>query len=181
MLQPTRKTITLSPALLVLLLLATLLIGLVSGGLLGGLAMSVFGARAALASEQTNQPGRAWVGITYIPITQAVANAYGLPLTGGVLIVAVTSNSPAAKSGLRENDIITRIDQRTLDETTSVFDAIKDKRPGDLLQMTVLRDGAEQSVEIVVGRSPSRPAGPQNPSLLDTLRRNLLRLIGRSE
>ncbi len=169
--QPNPRTFVLSTGSLVLLLLATLFVGLIGGAVIGGLAVTFIGQRATQAGPA---PARAWVGITYIPISEAVADARDLPVTHGALIISVMPSSPARSAGLREGDIIVSIDQRTLDETTGVLDIIRDKRPGDRVPFTVLRDGATRTVMVTVGRSPLRPGGR-----LDALRRFIGDVLGR--
>lgn len=117
--------------------------------------------------------------MTYIPISASVATDRDLPVTQGALLVSVTPNSPADDAGLRNDDIIVAIDQRTLDDTTSVLDVLREKKPGDRIEVTVVRDGATQTVEIELGRSPFRAIDSGRTSLFETLRRHILRLFGR--
>jgi S1-C subfamily serine protease len=173
-----KKTITFSYGVFACILLATLLIGLLSGGLFGSIALSLHAQRSAAANQQTLQPGRPWVGITYIPITADFAESRNLSTTTGVLIVAVTPNSPAATAGLADDDIIVAMDGRTIDDSTSVIDVIKDKKAGDSVQIKFLHKGIEQTVNIVLGRSPIGPASPDDRSPLDRLRRIFTRSVG---
>jgi S1-C subfamily serine protease len=150
---PARKAVTFSYGSFAVILLATLAIGIVSG-FFGGVAASPRVTRPAAHSSQTDTT-RAWLGITYVPINASVAASYKLAVSAGALIVGVTPNGPAAKAGLREDDVVTAVDQRTVDENTNITDVIKDKKPEDHVQMTVLRDGATQTIDITLGRLPA--------------------------
>jgi S1-C subfamily serine protease len=162
--QQSSKTITLSYGLLAFLLLVALLIGGLSGGILGSLATVLIADRAVAPSSAA----RAWVGVTYVPVTPPVAQNYNLPVNSGALILSVTPNSPAAKSGLRERDIITAVDQRPIDESTSLMDLIIAHKPGDHVQITMQRGGQEMGADVVLGELPgSRPPA----GVLDRLRR----------
>jgi serine protease Do len=169
------KTVNLSYGLFAIILLATLLLGLLSGGWLGGLAVSHVAGRSTPGAAQPPASGRVWIGITYVPVTAALARSSNLPVNKGALIVAVTPNSPAASAGLREEDIITSVDQRVIDDTTSVMDVIMQKKLGDRIQVTFLRDGKEQTVDITLGRVPTRGTAPDGGTPLDRLRRGFAR------
>lgn len=161
--------------MLALLLLGILLLGLTTGAVAGGLAATALGRRAAPPAER---PARAWVGITYIPITEQIALARGLPVARGALVVTVTPAGPADTAGLQDGDIITSIDAHALDDTTGLLDVLREAKPGDRVQMAILRDGAAQAVEIVIGRSPARAIDPGRAGFFEALRRNVLRLFG---
>ena len=57
-----------------------------------------------------------FLGITYQPITPAIARAYDLPVQWGVYISRVADNSPASEAGLQRGDIITSVGGIALDE-----------------------------------------------------------------
>jgi S1-C subfamily serine protease len=182
--QTTTKTITLGYGLFALVLFAALLIGLVSGGLAGS-HIAVRGSGRSLPGAdrgQANTAARAWLGITYVPLTQAVARQHNLTVNAGALVVAITANGPAAHSGLLEGDIITAVDQRTIVDSVGAADIImndiKGKKPGDTLQVTILRDGAEQSLAIVLGQLPQRSPQPDSRTPLQRLYSYLLRQFG---
>jgi len=172
------NTITLSHGRFAIILLAVLLIGLLSGAMLGGIALSLLASRPIAVSGQPLVPARAWIGITYVPITPALARRSNLPVNTGALIVAVTPNSPAATAGLREDDIITAVDRHAIDESTSIMDIVMQKKPGESIQATFLREGAEQTAEIALGRLPARSAPTDGGTPFDRLRRGFTRITG---
>ncbi|MEO5947453.1 MAG: PDZ domain-containing protein [Chitinophagaceae bacterium] len=64
----------------------------------------------------------------------------------GVLVQSVTKESAAEKAGLKENDIITKIDDTKISEPDDLSAAIKEHKPGDKVKVTYLRDKKEQKV-----------------------------------
>jgi serine protease Do len=171
------KSISLSYGLFAVILLLTLLIGILSGVAFGAFALSRLANAPSPTSDQTMLPARAWMGVTYIPLTPASARMHDLTVTAGALVVTVAPNSPAETAGVREDDIITAVDGRTINDSTSVMDAIKDKKSGDAIKVTLLRDGSEQTLDVTLGRSPAGPAGSdRNP--FDRLRRGMTRIFG---
>lgn len=70
----------------------------------------------------------------------------------GAEIQSVTKESAAEKAGLKKGDVITNIDNRTIETTNDVTDAIRSHKPGDKVAITVLRDGKEQKLNAELGR-----------------------------
>lgn len=100
---------------------------------------------------------RAYLGAYYITITPDVANAYDLPVNAGAYLYsasqysAVIADGPAAKAGLKEKDIITTINGIKLGQAGSVSSIIGEYMPGDTVQLTVLRDGKEKTINLTLG------------------------------
>jgi serine protease Do len=69
----------------------------------------------------------------------------------GVLIREVTPDSPAAKAGLKEGDLILKVDDREVNAPEAVVNAIQGRKAGDQVKLQVLRDGKEQTVEVTLG------------------------------
>ncbi len=64
----------------------------------------------------------------------------------------MAKNSPAAKAGLKEDDIITKIDDKTVTETLPLARIIRGYQPGDKVTLTVLRDGKTLEIELTLGK-----------------------------
>lgn len=70
----------------------------------------------------------------------------------GAEIQSVSKESAAEKAGLKKGDVITKIDNRKIETTNDVTDAIRSHKPGDKVAITVLRDGKEQKLNAELGR-----------------------------
>lgn len=66
----------------------------------------------------------------------------------GVKINEFVDGSPAQKSGLQAEDIITAVDGITITTMEDLLDALSDKKPGDAVELTYLRDGKEGSTRV---------------------------------
>ena len=64
----------------------------------------------------------------------------------GVLVKSITKESAAEKAGLKENDIIIKIEDTKIEEPDDLSAAIKEHKPGDKVKVTYLRDKKEQKV-----------------------------------
>lgn len=66
----------------------------------------------------------------------------------GVRIADLSADSPAAKAGLRKGDVITRIGTHTVTNLREYSDALKNFKPGDVVELTYSRDGRDQVTKI---------------------------------
>lgn len=111
---------------------------------------------AQAIAEQIIQQGyfaRPYMGISFQPINPNIAERYNLSAQWGVYITSVEQGSPAAQSGLQENDIITRIGDFTIDETHSYVNSLFEYKPGDTIPLTVVRNGEETQLQITLGEA----------------------------
>jgi len=97
---------------------------------------------------------RPYLGIEYATITPRLASAYDLPADQGVYVQRVASGSPAAAAGLREGDIITAINDQTIDEDNPLTNVLWRFHVGDEVRLTVLRQGEELSVDVTLTQHP---------------------------
>lgn len=72
----------------------------------------------------------------------------GTPVLSRVEIEAVSKDSPAAAAGLRVGDFVSEIDGRPVDSVCTLRRLTGAHRPGDVVQVTVLRDRAERTVAV---------------------------------
>lgn len=103
---------------------------------------------------------RAFLGVAHITITPEVAKQYKLSISYGAYITnedgdAVTTGSPAATAGLREGDIITKVDGKKIYASNPLMSAIASHQPGDKITLTYLRDGKEKTISITLATYPS--------------------------
>lgn len=73
-----------------------------------------------------------------------------LSAKSGVFIVQIYQDSPAAKAGIREQDIITRLDGKEIKTMTQLITGLYTHRPGDTITITFLRDGEEKEVSVTL-------------------------------
>lgn len=105
---------------------------------------------------------RAYLGVRYVAVDQQVATANNLSVKDGAWIQAsddnnpgVVADSPAAKAGLKEGDIITKIGNDAIDSTHSLQSLIGKHKSGDKLTLTIVRDGKTQTLDATLADAPS--------------------------
>ena len=70
----------------------------------------------------------------------------------GAEIRSITSESAAEKAGLKKGDILIRIDDKKIESTDDVTEAIRAHKPGENVNITYLRDGKEQKASAELGK-----------------------------
>ncbi len=115
----------------------------------------------ALEGEEIARP---WVGVYYSTITRQVAEELSLPVEEGALIdegpngaSAVFPGSPADEAGLQQGDIITAIGGRPVDANHDLIVLLLPHRPGDVVELTVMRGGEELAIPVTLGTLPANP------------------------
>jgi len=96
-----------------------------------------------------------YLGIRWQAITPSIAARYRLPADWGVYVSDVTDNSPAGLVGLRQGDIITGIDDVTLDEVHSYLNTLFLHKPGDLVTLSVVRGDKTLQLQVTLGEASS--------------------------
>lgn len=105
-------------------------------------------AKALLARRGENTNTRPWLGIKGDSLTRDLAAAYNLSANRGVLVRNVTPGSPAERAGLRNGDVILKLDGVTLLGLTDLTNGLDQRRAGDQVKLDVLRQGKILNVTV---------------------------------
>lgn len=104
-----------------------------------------------------------WLGVSGMDVTLLVQEANDLETQGGAYIDAVVESSPAAGSGLQGStrrrqilgqampvggDVILEVDGEPIDDFTDLLTTVAFRKPGDGLELTILRDGEQRQVTV---------------------------------
>ena len=84
-------------------------------------------------------------------ITPEIALAANLPDTTGVMIAEVIAGGPADKAGLQRGDVIRSIEGKKLNERSDLPPIVGAMAPGTRVSLTVLRDGRERDLDVMLG------------------------------
>jgi serine protease Do len=104
-----------------------------------------------------------YLGVRYIQLDEDIAYEFNLDTTEGAYIwsgrdgaVTILPGSPAEKAGLQEKDIITKVNETAIDQNTSLVNALSAYRVGEVVTLTVIRDGQEIKVPVTLEAAPER-------------------------
>jgi len=97
------------------------------------------------------------LGVNMIPVTPDVVEELGVPAEEGAVVVRVGDGSGAARGGIEVRDIIVAIDGEPVREPSDVTSVVREHRPGDVLEITVLRRGGTETLNVTLGESSPEP------------------------
>ena len=104
---------------------------------------------------ETGKASRSYIGVYSQEITPQLAKQYNLPVTAGAYLynsgsyTAIVKGSAAEKAGLKDKDIITAVNGAKVGINGSLSTLIGEYKPGDTVQLTVIREGNEITVNVV--------------------------------
>jgi S1-C subfamily serine protease len=117
----------------------------------------------------------AYLGVSSVSLYPQLAQRLGLSVIHGALIDQVVPGGPGAKAGLRGarshitfqgqpnipigGDVIAAIDRRDLVKPDDLSDVVGLHRPGDTVNLDVVRDNKRIKVTVKLGKRPEQPAG----------------------
>ena len=124
------------------------------------------------AKEPPEKLSGGWLGVYLQDISPDMKDAMDLKSTEGVLVTDVVGDSPAEKAGLKGGnrqiqagnimftvggDVITQVDQFEVKNADDLIKHIRERKPGEVVTLKVLRDDQFKDVKITLQERP-RPA-----------------------
>ncbi len=117
----------------------------------------------ALAGQQLARP---YMGVVYRPLDKQFSDTNNLPVDAGALVQqgesqgsptpAVVPGSPADDAGIREGDIIVKVNDQAIDGDHPLDATLSEYAPGDTVTLELLRGGQSTSVQLTLGTRPDR-------------------------
>jgi serine protease Do len=96
----------------------------------------------------SSDEGSGWLGVEIDEVTPEKAERLRLSATRGVMVSDVEPDSPAAKSGLKPNDVILQYDGQTVEGTVQFRRLVRETPPGRTVDLTISRDGRTQNLSV---------------------------------
>lgn len=90
----------------------------------------------------------AYLGINFSDLNTEFAKELSLNQTQGVLVTGVSETGGAIKAGMKKNDIIIQVNQIKINKFSDLKGFLSTKRPGDVVNVTVLRNDKEKQFEV---------------------------------
>jgi S1-C subfamily serine protease len=116
-----------------------------------GFAIPISGALPIIEDLRAGRPAQAaFLGVSTIPLTPSMADDKGVAASAGALIVSVTGDSPAARAALARDDVIVEIEGKAVRSSTDVFGAVRRHRPGDVIDVVVVRGAERRTVKVTL-------------------------------
>ena len=119
-----------------------------------GLAFSIPSNIVKQAADQLREFGkirRGWIGVSYQSVTDDIADSFGLDRARGVLVANVVADGPAAKAGLKRNDIILSFAGTEVPDLRRFPRFVANARVGNTVDIVVWRGGKEVPLKLKIG------------------------------
>ena len=125
-----------------------------------GFAISIDSARPIIDQLRAGQAVElAYLGVQTKTVTPAIANELKLASPTGAVVVRVQPRTAAARAGMEVNDVIVAVDGQAVRRADDVGAAIRGRRPGDTVRITVLRGGERRTLDVTLGSVPLSELG----------------------
>jgi putative serine protease PepD len=110
-----------------------------------------------------------WIGASVFPLIPEFSNYLGLTAERGAMVMQIVPNGPADKAGLQGGnrqvqignslliiggDVITELNKEKVNSSDDLIRMIRDHRPGDSIELTILRDGKFLQKNVVLSEKP---------------------------
>ena len=115
---------------------------------------------------ETGTVQRGYLGVAFDSVPESLAETLDVP-RGAAQVTQVLPGTAAAEAGLEEGDIITRVDGIALRDYNQLRTIIANKRPGDVVEVDVVRDGEPRVLAIELGTREDDPLAENRPTRPD--------------
>lgn len=118
--------------------------------------------------QQLRTRGRAShgrMGVSIQEVTRDMAEAFGLPKSGGALVNSVEPNGPAARAGIEPGDVILRFDGKSITASSDLPRMVGPLKPGTKVQADVWRKGQMRSVTVTIGEFQDERMASNKPAV----------------
>jgi serine protease Do len=93
---------------------------------------------------------RGRIGVQVQPVTSALAESYGLDRPRGAAVSVVTDGGPAAKAGIKPEDVILAVNGRLIENSSDLPPLVAAVRPGAKAELEVWRDKSSRRISVTV-------------------------------
>jgi len=130
--------------------------------------------------EEETRPAkdRTWLGVGVEEVSEALADQLGLDTGVGLLVTHVSADSPAAKAGMKKNDVLIELAGQSLVHPAQLRKLVQARKAGDKVKLVFYRGGRRQAESAALEQAPTR-LGLLDEGIVDEKVRRLHReLIG---
>ena len=104
---------------------------------------------------KTGKVSRGYLGVKIGGLSEDLAKQFKVPDLSGALVDDVTKGGPADKAGIKNGDVIRKINGQTVDDSNQLIAMITDMNPGSEATLDILRDGQPLTIRVTLGERPA--------------------------
>ncbi|MEX2235938.1 MAG: trypsin-like peptidase domain-containing protein [Dehalococcoidia bacterium] len=121
-----------------------------------GFAISIDVARPVIEELIANgSVERGFIGINFVDLSPAIAQQLDIEAESGVAVTTIVPGSPADDAGLEEEDVIIAVGEFVIESSADLSTALLEYRAGDEVEITIIRDGEEQTLTLTLAERPA--------------------------
>jgi len=98
---------------------------------------------------------RPWLGVGLYTVDQTAVRQLRLAVNKGVLITSIVNGGPAYQAGLRQYDVITKIDGKEVATIDDLVKTIRSYKVGQAVEITYWRGNKEYTAKVTLGQAPT--------------------------
>jgi len=103
---------------------------------------------------------RPMLGVQMQGVAPEDAELYGLPSVAGALVQEVTADGPAARAGIRAQDVIVAVEGQSVGYPSQLQQRIAQFHPGDRVEVTLYRERRPMDIDVQLGEAPINDLAP---------------------
>ena len=126
---------------------------------------------------------RGWLGVSIQGLDEDIAHSLGLENANGALVASIVPDSPAARSGLQQGDVILTFGGHDIEDNRDLTQRVGASPIGQNIRMQVLRNGQRRNLDIRLAERPSEqvlaardPNGAETPDAVPGVQQGSLGL-----
>jgi 2-alkenal reductase len=96
-----------------------------------------------------------WLGVEGTGVNLLLARELNLDSQNGAYIARTVEGGPAADAGLRADDVVVELNGEPIENYNELLTLVAFSEPGEQVQLTVIRDGEPQTVNVTLGARPA--------------------------
>ncbi len=95
-----------------------------------------------------------WLGVSIQDLNDDLRKYFNIQEQQGVVIAKVFQDSPAAKAGLKEGDVILKASGNFISDKEDIVERIGELEEGKVVELLIVRDGSQRTVSVTIGKRP---------------------------
>ncbi|MGB7593715.1 MAG: DegQ family serine endoprotease [Terriglobia bacterium] len=104
---------------------------------------------------KTGKVSRGYLGVSITSLREDLAKQFKVPDTSGALVNDVTPGGPADKAGIKNGDVIRKLDGKTVGDSGQLTAMVTNMNPGTEVTLDILRDGKPTTIHLTLGERPA--------------------------
>jgi serine protease Do len=116
-----------------------------------GFAIPINLAKSLLPQLKAGKVIRGWLGIMIQDLTPELAQSFNIKETKGVLVANVAANSPAAKAGVQQGDVIVSFNGKAMESSRELSQMAAATAPNSRVKIDIIRNGTPKTIALTVG------------------------------